>query len=170
MIACGKGNKDVINVLLNAGADPNITDGVGATCIHHAVHGGCGKDVLETIMNHDADVNVTNKNNRTALMVACDKGNTDAINVLLNAGAYPTIANVYCNTCLHYACGDCCAEVLKTIFSHNADVNAGNKRNVTTSMTACKKGNIDAMNALLNAGADPNTADADGDTCLTRKV
>ena len=31
-----------------------------------------------TIINHGADVNATNKNNVTALMIACYKGNIDA--------------------------------------------------------------------------------------------
>ena len=119
-------------------------------------------------MNHGADVNSTNKNNETALMIACKKGNKDAINVLLNAGADPKIADADGDTCFHYAVqNDTCTEVLQAIIGHGGiDVNSTNKKHVTALMIACKKGSKDAINVLLNAGADPNNTDADGDTCL----
>ena len=166
MIACENGHKDAINVLFNAGADPNITDDVGATCIYHAVLAGCYKDVLEAIVNHGADVNVTNKNNKTALMVACDKGNKDAINVLLNAGADPNIIDGVGATCIYHAVlAGCNKDVLETIVNHGADVNVTNQNNKTVLMIACGKGNKDAIDVLLNAGADPNIADANGWGC-----
>ena len=49
--------------------------------------------LFRSVINHGADVNATNKDNKTALMTACYEGNIDAINVLLNAGADPNIAD-----------------------------------------------------------------------------
>ena len=167
MLACVKGNKDVINVLLNAGADPNIADGKGATCIYHAVGEGCSKDVLETIVNHGADVNAKNKFNRTALLIACVKGNKDAINILLNAGADPNVTDYMGAACIHHVVGEGCSnDVLETVVNHGTDIDAINKTNATALMLACEKGKKDAIDVLLNAGANPNFADADGDTCL----
>ena len=167
MLACVKGNKDVINVLLNAGADPNIADGKGATCIYHAVGEGCSKDVLETIVNHGADVNAKNKFNRTALLIACVKGNKDAINILLNAGADPNVTDYMGAACIHHVVGEGCSkDVLEIVVNHGADIDAINKTNATALMLACEKGKKDAIDVLLNAGANPNFADADGDTCL----
>ena len=171
VIACHKGNTDAINILLNAGADPNIPDCKGATCIHHAVIKGCSKDVLETIMNHGADVNATNKNNETALMLACEKGSKEAINVLLSAGADPSIAKADGDTGLHYAVyGDCNKEVLQSILRHGVDVNATNKKNVAALMIACHKGNTDSIDTLLNAGADLNIPDCKGAMCIHHAV
>ena len=42
-------------------------------------------EVFQTIISHGVDVNATNKDNTTALMVACINGHKDAINALLNA-------------------------------------------------------------------------------------
>ena len=163
MIACAKGNKDVINILLIAGADPNKADANGNTYLHYAERNDCYTNNLEAIISHGVDVNATHKNNVTALMIACGKGNEDAINVLLNAGADANIADANGNTCLHYAAGnDCYTKIFHVIISRGVDVNVTNESNVTALMIACVKGNKDAINVLLNAGADRNITDADG--------
>ena len=171
LIACQKGNIDAIDILLNAGADPNIADSVGVTCIQHVVFEACSKETLQAIINHGADVNSTNKNNVTSLMTACENGNIDAIDVLLNAGANPNIADTEGVTCIHHAVnGGCNKEILQAIISLVADINASNMDGETALLIACKKGNIDAIDILLNAGADPNIADSVGVTCIQHVV
>ena len=88
------------------------------------------------------------------------EGNTDAINVLLQAGADTNIGGNG-NTCLYDAVRKGCnKDVLQVIISHGADVNATNKSNETALMIACWMGNEDAISVFLNAGADPNIAHA----------
>ena len=167
MVASNKGNVDAIKVLLSAGADRTIQDVDGDAWIHYAFLGDCRKEVLQTIIDQGAHVNITNKHNVTSLMVASNKGNVDAINVLLSAGADRTIKDVVGNTWIHYAVhGDCSKEVLQSIIDHGADVNITNKRNVTSLMLASKKGNVDATNVLLSAGADRTIQDANGNTWI----
>ena len=167
MKACAEGNKEAINVFLNAGADPNIADADGDTCLHYATRNDYCIEVLQAIISHSVNVNATNKRNTTALMIACFKGNKDAVNVLLNAEADPNIADAHGDTILHYtALNYWCIDVLRVIISQVVDVNATNKKNVTALMNACVDENEDAINVILNAGADLNIADADGDTCL----
>ena len=167
MVASKMGNVDATNVLLSAGADRTIKDVDGDTWIHYAVHGDCSKEVLQSIIDQGADVNITNKRNVTSLMVASNKGNVDAIKVLLSAGADRTIKDVDGNTWIHYAVhGDCRKEVLQTIIDQGADVNITNKRNVTSLMVASKMGNVDAINVLLSAGADRTIKTVNGDTWI----
>ena len=167
MIACKEGNKEAINVLLNAGADHNIADAYGHTWLHYAARNYRQPEVLQTIINHGVDVNVTNEHKITALMLACEKGNKDVINILLDAGADHNITDAYGDTWLHYAARNYWhPEVLHSLISHGVGVNATNRKNITAFMTACAKGNKDIINVLLNAGADPDKADTDGDTCL----
>ena len=170
MIACKNRNKDVINVLLNDGADRDIADAAGDTWLPYAIHNDRCTEVLQAIISHGVDVNATNKGNVTALMRACESGNKEAINVLLSVGTDPNIADADGDTCLHYtARNDQSTEVLQAIISHDVgvDVNVTNKENVTALMIACKEmREKDAIHVLLTSGADPNIADADGDTWL----
>ena len=167
MLASKKKNEDAIEVLLNAGADTHFADADGYTCLYYATDGDCSKEVLQAIISYGADVNATNKTNVTALMIACERWNENAINILFNAGANPNIADADGRTCLHYAVeNNCSTQVLQSMISQGVNVNATNKKNVTALMIACEEGTKDAVNLLLNAGAEPNIVDADGDTWL----
>ena len=170
MAAFPKGNTSAINVLLNAGADAKIADDEGSTCLHYAAGGDCSKKVLQTLIECGGDVNVTNKTNKSPLIIACQKGKTDVVHVLLDAGADPSVADTTGNTCLHYAslAGNCSKQVLQTVIDHGADVNAINKMNASPLSFACSRGNADAINVLLKAGAYANNADEalGGNTCL----
>ena len=167
MIACRKRNKDAINVLLNAGADPNIPDIDDYTCLHCAVKNDCCTEILQAMISHGGDVNAAAFHNKTALMIACRKRNKDAINVLLNAGTDPNITDINGDTCLHCAAENgCCSEVLQEIVIHGGDVNATGFHNNTALMIACRKMKKDAIDVLLNAGADPNITDSSGNKCL----
>ena len=128
---------------------------------------GCIKNIVHAIIDHGAHVNATNKYNQTALTIACVKKNANAINVLLNADANPNTADADGHTCLHVAViKECSKEVLQAIIDHGVDVNATNKRNQTALTIACINKDESAINVLLNARANPNITDADGDTCL----
>ena len=169
MIGCWKDNEKVIDVLLNAGADSNITDSMGATWIHYAVHGDCSKETLQAIIDNGADINAAGNGKKTALMIGCWKGNIEAINVLLNAGADSNITDDVGETCIHHAVNGG-KETLQAIINHGADVNVRDKHSVTALMVACWKENVDAINILLNAGADPTIADTKGFTSIHYSV
>ena len=171
LIACMNGQNDAINVLLEAGADTNITETYGHTCLHIAVNANCGKQTVQAIIDHGADVNAINKYNETALLIACMDGKIDAINVLLEAGADTNITEAYGHTCLHKAVNaNCDEQTVQAIIDHGADVNAINKDNETALLIACMNGQNDAINVLLEAGADTNITQTDGHTCLHKAV
>ena len=166
-LACLCRQQDSVKILLEAGSNSNIAPTDKDTCLHVALIRNCSKNMISAILDHGADVNARNKQNITALIIACAKRNKDTINVLLNEGADPNIADANGNTCLHYTTqNERCKEVLQARISHGVALDATNKGNVTALMIACKNENKEAINVLLNAGTEPNIADADGGTCL----
>ena len=171
MLACTKRYVDAIHVLLKAGSDTNIADVHGYSCLMRAVNGDCSKEVLQALIDHGADVNATNKHSRTALMLASEKRQVDAIHVPLKAGSDTNIADVRGYTCLMRAVnGDYSKELLETIIDHGADVNATDKDNCTALMLACTNRHVGAIHVLLKAGSDTNIADVRGYTCLMNAV
>ena len=167
MLAAKKGNLDAVNVLLNSGADLNIADVEGNTCLHHAVTGECSKKTLQALVDKGANANARNVKNQTALIFGSCKGSEDAINVLLNAGADANIVGDNGHTCLLAAAfKGCSKETLQKIIDHGADVNARSVKNQTALILASFKGSEDAIYVLLNAEADANIVDDNGHTCL----
>ena len=167
MIPCAKRYTNAVNVLLETGADPNIALDNGLTCLMYVVGGDYSKEVLQALIDHRANVNATREGNHTALMIACAKSYTDAINVLLETDADPNIADDSGATCLMYAVfKDCSKDMPHAIIDHGADVNATSKENCTALMIACGKSSIGAINVLLESGADTNIANMNGNTCL----
>ena len=98
MWSCHTGNSDAMNVLLNGGADPNITNIIGDTCLHAAVIAICSKEVVQALLDHGADVKARNKENHTALMLASKKRNLDVMKLLTHAQNNPSGANTCVDT------------------------------------------------------------------------
>ena len=92
MVACLDGNKDIVEFLLESGADVNATSGIGWTSLINAVVGDhC--DCARILINAGADVNVkvtagiaVLKNKKNALEFAVDIGNIQMVKLLLLSG------------------------------------------------------------------------------------
>ena len=97
----------------------------------------------------------------------------ECMDELLRSGADTSTADVFGDTYLHkvlnreYLSLEYDHEALQILLDHGVPVNATNKNYQSAYMLACHQGNIDAMYALVNAGADPNIISADdGDAKL----
>jgi len=87
-----RGYTDIINILLDAGCNINYKDMNGMNSIMYAVKLGnivILQKLINDIQNFDL-VNIINEydnTNWTALMIACEYGNVEIIQMLLDAGA-----------------------------------------------------------------------------------
>jgi ankyrin repeat protein len=97
MIAAKCEKIKVVNWLLEKGADPNLADQYGFTPLFWAVYIGC-LPVIDTLLTNPivlAAINKKNKDGKTALMIAVERGNANAVNLLLEKGkADPNIAEI----------------------------------------------------------------------------
>ena len=85
--AVRNGQPAAIEVLVKAGADPNITAGVnGWTVLMHAVHKNEPESV-RALIKAGADINARVGKGMTALIMAAGYGYTDIVRMLLDAGA-----------------------------------------------------------------------------------
>ena len=172
LLACLSAQARTVNLLLQEGADPNISDTRGYTSLHAAVYGCCGNETLQEIINHEVQLDCQDNHGKTALMLACSYRQQDSVRILMKAGFNPYIRDDDGDTCLHAAItGGCSKKIIQRIIDHGADVNATNKTNQTALTLACIKKDEVAINVLLNASADPNVTDqAYDDTCLHKVV
>ncbi|XP_073684338.1 poly [ADP-ribose] polymerase tankyrase-2 isoform X2 [Garra rufa] len=100
--AAGFGRRDVVDYLLQHGANVHACDDGGLISLHNACSFGHA-EVVNLLLQHGADANSRDNWNYTPLHEAAIKGKIDVCIVLLQHGAEPTIRNTDGRTALDLA-------------------------------------------------------------------
>ena len=91
-MACGKSDLDIINYLLDNGADIQIgKDSEIGSPLHWAV-GEHRLDVTRILLDRGSDINGLNSNNITPLILAAASTDSGMIRLLLERNADPTVS------------------------------------------------------------------------------
>ena len=90
MVASQDGHQQMVELLLNEKADPNIQHNDGTTALMVASEDG-HQQVVELLLNEKADPNIQHNDGATALMVASQNGHQQVVELLLNEKADPNI-------------------------------------------------------------------------------
>ena len=123
----GKPNAEMIQALIDAGADINAKEKVtGLTVLMYAVDDTSDVNIIETLIKHGADVNAKKDDGWTALMLAAyGNKNSEVIEKLIGNGANVNDKNDKGATVLMYAAEhNQNPEVIETLIKNGADVNA----------------------------------------------
>ena len=114
---------------------------------------------VRALLTQKADVNATEPDGFTALHWAAQHDNLAIADLLLSAGAKPSIASRYKITPLSLAATNGSAPMIERLLKAGVDPNSTSEEGQTALMTAALTGNVDAVKALLAHGANVNTAE-----------
>ncbi|RDL34761.1 uncharacterized protein BP5553_07889 [Venustampulla echinocandica] len=161
------GNVEVVEVLLNAEADPNVQGGHHGTALQAACVFGA-IDVASLLLEKGADPNIQGGRYGTALQVTCARGarDIDIASLLLDKGADPNIQGGRFGTALQAACVYCEIDIASLLLDKGADPNIQGGHYGTALQAACDCGSIDVASLLLDKGADPNIQGGQHGTAL----
>jgi uncharacterized protein len=182
------GDLETVDALLREGANATALNRYGATPLSEAVHIGSGA-LVEKLLKAGADANTfTTAQAETVLMKASREGNLEAVKVLLGHGAEVNAKeNFRGQTALMWAAAEGHADIVSLLATHGAELDvrsydrdtslpkmaAGTpaapiaRGGLTALLFAARQGQIDAARALLDAKADINAVDSDGNDALT---
>ena len=90
--AAGQGHLEIVDLLLQKGADINATDNDNITPLHVAV-GKKQKDVVRYLLDKKANPNLKDAKGDTPLQGAVELGQMDVVQLLVDAGADVNAAN-----------------------------------------------------------------------------
>jgi ankyrin repeat protein len=178
---------ETVQLLLRAGANAKAESRYGVTPISEAATYGSAA-LIEALLKAGADANtLTTERGQTVLMTAARSGNLAAVKLLLEHGADANAKeNVRGQTSLMLAAAEDHPDIVKLLIAHGADpklrssdrdttppkLMAGtpaapiSRGGLTALVFAARQGSIESATALIDAGADINQGDADGNNPL----
>ena len=189
ILACQNHSLQMVKALLDGGADPDRVVWSGVTPLMVAAKSG-ETDIVRALIDADADVNVSEpRRGQSALMWAISFGHPDVARVLIEAGADVTARTKKLNedfrpmeleaytksvsgtaqggyTPLMFAARQDDLATARLLLARGADVNAISGADGSALVIASAAGHEDLSLLLLDAGADPTSADAGGVTAL----
>ncbi|NXW07568.1 KDIS Kinase, partial [Fregetta grallaria] len=170
MWASYKGRTEVAKLLLEKGANPNIT---GMQYSVYPIIWAAGRghsDIVHLLLQHGAKVNCSDKYGTTPLVWAARKGHLECVKYLLQMGADVDQEGANSMTALIVAVKGGYTESVKEILKRNPNVNLTDKDGNTALMIASKEGHTEIVQDLLDAGTYVNIPDRSGDTVLIGAV
>jgi ankyrin repeat protein len=83
------GSQQLVSLLLDKNAEPDVRDNMGRSALHYAAIGGPdhSPEIIETLVSRGGDVNARDKRGCTPLDLAAGASNQDAASVLDRFGA-----------------------------------------------------------------------------------
>jgi ankyrin repeat protein len=173
MTAVSVGDKSAVASLLSKGVKAKASDVTGRTPLLLAAGNGYD-EIVQLLINNGADVNAKTKNtltpygSLTPLFAAANyKGHAQTVRELLAAGADTEARDMHGETPLMAAARRGEVEIVKTLISAGANINAlASQDNGTALMSAAAWGRAEVVRVLIQAGGQVNARTTSGYTTV----
>ena len=171
MIAAMMSMNESMEILLNAGADPNYKMKNGMSILHYATWRSNCSPCVQLLIDKGADVNAKDNNGETPITImmtaSTAKSRAETVVYTVNgykAGGVTVMPEKYMNP--KESDWDDPDKIIEILVKAGADVNASNVVGTTPLITAAFFNKAQLIQMLIDAGADINMMDKAGITPL----
>ena len=158
---------DVLEVLIDAGADIEATNNIGMSPLLVASEHGNLRSV-ELLLKAGAGVCVADNKGDTCFTIAALGGHTETVRTLLcmpevdvNQSNHQGFTPLHCTAFTNHS------DVAQVLIDAGADIEARTRRGSTPLHCACQGGALENSQMLVEAGANVRDVDDQGRTCLS---
>ncbi|NNE38443.1 MAG: ankyrin repeat domain-containing protein, partial [Gammaproteobacteria bacterium] len=170
-----RNNGEMVDSLISAGANPNPANEYGATPLWLACNNK-SDEIVQQLLNAGADPNASLWSGESQLMKCSLTGATNAVLVLLKAGAYvDAVESVQGQSALMWAAAKGHSDIVRLLIDNGADISLKtiatadklphscntcewkkSSGGFTPLLFAARSGDIATTRLFMEAGADPN--------------
>jgi hypothetical protein len=145
-------NREMVQLLLNAGAKANAPNEAGATVLM-MLDADATSDLVWDLINRGAEVNAKDTLNNTALMNAVTANNLDAVKTLIEAGAEVNFKNKQGRTALMLAASEGYVNILRALVLTGANLDAVDEDGANALALAVENDHLAVARFLRSKGA-----------------
>ncbi len=191
MLASIAGSTDIVEILLAAGADPELTDQgpqsqpipkhllnnldlesiqtmgytLGRTALMYAAAAG-QVEIMNQFIQAGVAIDQQDEGGYTALTLATEHRHFAVVQCLVEAGANVDLPLIYGDTPLLLACEQGDVEIGNYLLTHGADPKHTNREGETALMKAAMVGSLPLIQSLIEHRVDVNAISNDGQTAI----
>ncbi|XP_077989211.1 uncharacterized protein LOC144443555 isoform X1 [Glandiceps talaboti] len=177
-LAADHGRTEVVDYLMNAGADKMAYSRDGLTALHFAAKGG-HQGVAILLIKANVEIDDRDNEGKSPLHLAAEFGHAHTVETLIQSGADINAETSlvfiklvrYRNpqkemSPLHFAATNGHTAVVKVLILHGCDMDASNNQNNTSLHLASQANTSEVVQQLVDAGCDVNVVNARNQTAL----
>ena len=166
--AASGGYLDIVRLLLESGADPNVTDNVEYDALYDACSEG-HFDVVKLLFEFDSPHKITEETINSAYLCACYDGHLEIVSYLIGKGADVNATGGGGRLAIDYAIRKNNIPLAELLMESGFNVNTIYYERSALHF-ACLRRHDDMAKLLLEHGADPNLRYPDGSSALLKLV
>ncbi|MDF1762255.1 MAG: ankyrin repeat domain-containing protein [Oleibacter sp.] len=158
---------ELVDKLLNAGANPNLADKENVTPLQRATILN-QPSIIESLLKHNSKTNMQDVHHRDALWYAADEGSSTIIQTLLRAGATTNTADQHGQRSLERSVLNQCQSCLELLVhaTPNKELFLSKRDGNSLLTLAADSGNLSAVNFLITKDFPIDARNNKGNTAL----
>ncbi|TRX89494.1 hypothetical protein FHL15_009663 [Xylaria flabelliformis] len=164
--AIENGHHEIVQLLIEKGADVESEDSYGYTPLHIAAENG-HQEIVQLLIEKGANVESANRSRQTPLLKAVQSRHQEIMKLLIEKGANVESKDSYGYAPLHIAAENGHQDIIKLLIEKGANVESRGSFSRTPLLRAAMNGRQEIVKLLIESGANVKSTDDTGDTPLS---